>query len=292
MTWKRAGKPAGKRRPRRKNKLLPVRKPPARVRIDVEGCNSRITALPMKSGDYAALRAIDGGILYFTGKEIRQFKLDDKKDTLVIGGIDSGVLSADGLKILYQARNQFGIVGLGPDQKAGDGSLDLSQLSMKIEPQREWTQIFNDGWRIFRDWFYQKKLHGLDWLRLKEKYARLLPSLSHRADLDFIFGELVAEVNSGHTYVNWGDFPRVKRLDTGLLGAELKADAKAGRYMISKIYGGENWNEATRSPLTEQGVDIQVGDYLIELNGFEVDAQGQSLPLSGKHRGPQDLDQG
>lgn len=246
------------------------KEPPARVRIDVEGCNNRITAFPMKSGDYAAVRAIDGAILYFTEKEIRQFKLEDKKDTLVIGGIDSGVLSADGLKILYQAQNQFGIVGLDPDQKAGDGSLDLSQLSMKIEPQREWTQIFNDGWRIFRDWFYQKKLHGLDWLRLKEKYARLLPSLSHRADLDFIFGELVGEVNSGHTYVNWGDFPRVKRLDTGLLGAELKADAKAGRYMISKIYAGENWNEATRSPLSEQGVGVQVGDYLIELNGFEV----------------------
>ena len=81
---------------------------------------------------------------------------------------------------------------------------------------------------------------------------------------------MVAEVNAGHTYVNWGDFPRVKRLDTGLLGAELKADEKAGRYLISKIYAGENWNEATRSPLTEQGIGVQVGDYLIALNGSEV----------------------
>jgi tricorn protease len=143
-------------------------------------------------------------------------------------------------------------------------------LTMKIEPQREWAQIFVDGWRIFRDWFYQKKLHGVDWLKLKEKYARLVPFLSHRADLDFIFGELVGEVNSGHTYVNWGDFSRVKRMDTGLLGAELKADPAAGRYMIAKIFAGENWNEATRSPLTEQGVGVQVGDYLIALNGFEV----------------------
>jgi len=243
---------------------------PARVRIDVEGCNGRITAFPMKNDDYAALRAIEGGILYFKEKEIRQFKLEDKKDSLVIGGVDSGVLSADGQKILYQAQNQFGIVGLTADQKAGDGSLDLSQVTMKIEPQREWTQIFVDGWRIFRDWFYQKKLHGVDWQKLKEKYACLVPFLSHRADLDFIFGELVGEVNSGHTYVNWGDFPRVKRLDTGLLGAELKADAAAGRYMVAKIFAGENWNEATRSPFTEQGVGVQVGDYIIELNGSEV----------------------
>ena len=240
------------------------------VRIDFEGSNGRITAFPLKSDDYALVWAIDAGILYFKDKEIRQFKLEDKKDSLVISGVNSGVLSADGQKILYQAEKQFGIVELKADQKAGDGALNFSQMTMKLDPQKEWTQIFNDGWRIFRDWFYQKTLHGVDWLKMKQKYGQLVPYLSHRADLDFIFGELVGEINAGHTYVNWGDFPRVKRLDTGLLGAELKADEKAGRYLVNKIYGGENWNEATRSPLTEQGIDVQVGDYLIALNGSEV----------------------
>jgi tricorn protease len=244
--------------------------PPQRLRIDVEGAGSRITVFPLRSGDYAALRAIDGGILYFKDKEVRQFKLEDKKDSLVIGGVDSAVLSGDGQKILYQAQSQFGIVGLGPDQKAGDGALDLSQLTMKIDPLREWAQIYRDGWRIFRDWFYQKNLHGVDWQKIYDKYARLLPHLGHRADLDFIFGEMVGEINAGHTYVNWGDFPRPPRMDTGLLGAELQADEKAGRYRIAKIYAGENWNEATRSPLTEQGVGVQAGDWLIALNGSEV----------------------
>ena len=243
---------------------------PEHVRIDVEGAGGRITVFPLKNGDYTALRAIDGGILYFKDKAIRQFKLEDKKDSLVIDGVDSAVLAADGVKILYQARNQFGIVGLGADQKAGDGALDLSRLEMKIEPLSEWTQIFHDGWRIFRDWFYQKDLHGVDWPKIREKYARLLPFLAHRADLDFIFGEMIGEVNAGHTYVNWGDFSRVARIDTGLLGAELRADEKAGRYRIAKIFAGENWNESTRSPLTEQGVDVRVGDYLIALNGSEV----------------------
>jgi tricorn protease len=263
---------AAKADPVDKKKEKPAATPDAapRVRIDAAGCDSRITAFPLKSGEYAALRAIDGGILYFKEKEIRQFKLEDKKDSLVIAGVDSGVLAADGQKILYQARSQFGIVGLGSDQKAGDGSLDLSQLNMKIEPRLEWVQIFNDGWRIFRDWFYQKNLHGVDWARIKEKYARLLPSLGHRADLDFVFGELVGEVNAGHTYVNWGDFPRPARLDTGLLGADLHADEGAGRYRVAKIYAGENWNEDTRSPLTEQGIGVQAGDYLIALNGSEV----------------------
>ena len=240
------------------------------VRIDFEGINARIAAFPLKSDDYALVWAIDGGILYFKDKEIRQFKLDDKKDSLVISGVDSGVLSVDGQKILYQAEKQFGIVELKADQKAGEGALNFMQMTMKLDPQKEWAQIFNDGWRIFRDWFYQKNLHGVDWLKMKEKYGQLVPYLSHRADLDFIFGELVGEINAGHTYVNWGDFPRVKRMDTGLLGAELKADEKAGRYLINKIYEGENWNEATRSPLTEQGIGVQVGDYLIALNGSEV----------------------
>jgi tricorn protease len=240
------------------------------VRIDVAGSNSRITAFPLKSDDYALVWAIDGGILYFKDKEIRQFKLDDKKDSSIIEGVSSAVLASDGQKILYQADKQFGIIELKAEQKAGEGTLNLTQMTMKLDPPKEWEQIFNDGWRIFRDWFYQKNLHGVDWLKMKQKYGQLVPYLGHRADLDFIFGELVAEVNSSHTYVNWGDFPRVKRLDTGLLGAELKADEKAGRYLINKIYPGENWNEATRSPLTEQGIGVQVGDYLIALNGSEV----------------------
>jgi tricorn protease len=240
------------------------------VRIDFEGSNGRIAAFPLKGDDYALVWSIDGGILYFKDKEIRQFKLDDKKDSLVISGADSGVLAADGQRILYQAGKQFGIVELKADQKAGDGTLNLTQMTMKLDPPKEWTQIFNDGWRIFRDWFYQKNLHGVDWFKMKQKYGQLVPFLSHRADLDFIFGELVGEINAGHTYVNWGDFPRIKRLDTGLLGAELKADEKAGRYLINKIYTGENWNEETRSPLTEQGIGVQVGDYLIALDGSEV----------------------
>jgi tricorn protease len=254
----------------RKGKKATAKDEGARVRIDVEGCQYRVAAFPLAGGDYAALRAIDGGILYYKDNAVRRFNIEERKESVVIDGIDSAVLAAGGEKILYQAKNRFGIVGLGADQKVGDGALDLSRLAMKIEPLKEWTQIFNDGWRIFRDWFYQKKLHGIDWPKLKEKYARLVPFLGHRADLDFILGEMVGEVNAGHTYVNWGDFSRVKRIDTGLLGAELRADERAGRYVIAKIYAGENWNEDTRSPLNEQGVDVRAGDYLIAIDGAEV----------------------
>ncbi len=146
-------------------------------------------------------------------------------------------------------------------------------MTMRIEPLKEWQQIYNEGWRIYRDWFYVRNMHGVDWEKMRRKYQALVPHLGHRADLDFIFGELLGELNAGHTYVNWGDFARVPRIDTGLLGAELQADEKAGRYRIARIYRGENWNAHTRSPLTEVGIEVREGDYIIRLNGSD-------LPLS------------
>lgn len=263
-------KPAEKK-PSEKKPEDKAKKSEAPLKIEFEGINDRIIALPPRAGNYGGLAAVDGGILYFAGGALHKFSFSDQKDTVVIQGIQNGSLSADGKKFLYRARQSYGIIGLNkPNQKPGDGALNLDAVEMKIDPRKEWKQIFNDGWKIYRDWFYVKNMHGVDWPGMKAKYGKLVPYLSHRADLDFIFGEMVGELNVGHTYVNWGDFPRVERMDTGLLGAELTADNKAGRYIISKIYRGENWNSGTRSPLTEQGINIKEGQYLISLNGSEV----------------------
>lgn len=240
------------------------------VKIDFDGINRRIVSFPLEAGNYSNLVAVEGGILYVKDNELHMYNIEDKKDTVILKGITGGALSADGKKILYRAQQKFGIIDLKPDQKVGAGELDLSDLTMKIDPLKEWRQIFEDGWRIYRDWFYVKNLHGVDWNKMKEKYGQLVPYLSHRADLDFIFGELVGELNTGHCYINWGDFPRVDRIEGGLLGMELKANEKSNRYIISKIYKGENWNEETRSPLTEQGIDVKEGDYLISLNGHDL----------------------
>ncbi len=240
------------------------------VKIDFQGINDRIIALPPSAGDYGGLAAIENGILYFSSGALHKFGFADKKDETIIAGIQNGSLAADGKKFMYQAGAQYGVIDIQPNQKPGDGALSLEDMTMKIDPRKEWQQIYADGWKIYRDWFYVENMHGLDWLQMKEKYGKLLPSVAHRADLDFIFGELVGELNVGHAYVSWGDFPRIERLDTGLLGAELAADKETGRYRISKIFRGENWDDSTRSPLTEQGIHIKEGDYLISLNGFDV----------------------
>ncbi len=129
--------------------------------------------------------------------------------------------------------------------------------------------MFNDVWRIDKDWFYDPNLHGVDWNHMKERYGQLVPFVSTRADLDFIFGELIGELAAGHCYVQPGDQPRVDRVNVGLLGAKV-TPTKAGYYQITKIYKGENWHSAWRSPLTEPGLEVHEGDYVISINGQKV----------------------
>jgi len=240
------------------------------VKIDFQGLRDRITVFPFSSSRYQFVYDIGGKIVYGKNREFRIYDLKTKKDESFISNVNWGEFSADNKKFLYRSAGKWGIVDIRAKQKVGSGKLNLKNLTMKIDPIMEWKQIYNEGWRIFRDWFYVTNMHGVDWQKMKEKYAKLLPYVSHRADLDYIFGEMVGELNVGHTYVNWGEFKRVPRLNTGLLGVLFEADKKAKRYKISKIFQGENWNPGTRSPLTEPGVDVKKGDYIIRLNGHNL----------------------
>jgi len=260
--------------PKKDKKSKPEEKPAidkvVNVQIDFEGIFSRITAFPVKSGEYRNLLAVDGGILYISEGNLHKYNIEDAKDEEVMDKVGRAVVSADGKMMIYQSGKDFGIAKLTPGQKSGAGKLNFDDLVMKIDPRKEWAQIYTDGWRIFRDYFYESNIHGVDWKGIKERYTPLVGNVSHRADLDYILGEIISETNTGHCYVDWGDFERPKRVDTGLLGAELVADKASGRYQIVKIYPGENWNESRRSPLTEQGVSVKEGDYLMAINGTEL----------------------
>lgn len=240
------------------------------VSIDFDGINHRIVALPLKAGNYQMVSAVEGGLLYISEGNLKKFSIADEKEETIMEKASQALVSADGKSMLYRANGNFGITKITPGQKPDAGKLNLDHMEMKIDPVKEWAQIYNDGWRIFRDYFYVNNLHGVDWKAVKENYALLLPSVGHRADLDFILSEMIAESNTGHSYVDWGDFSRPKRVEGGLLGARLVADEKAGYYKIEKIYEGQNWNESLRSPLTEQGVDVKEGDYLVSINGHEI----------------------
>lgn len=241
-----------------------------KVTIDMDGIANRIIALPMGAGDYFGLAAADGGLLYVSNGKLMRYNISDEKSEEILEKAGRYTVSADGKMILYSSNGEYGITKIAPSVKPGTGKLELGQLEMKIDPRKEWNQIYADSWRIFRDYFYVSNMHGVDWAGLKLRYGALLPYVGHRADLDYILSEIVSESNAGHAYVNWGDFKNVKRVEGGLLGAELVADETAGRYRIAKIYDNENWNPERRSPLTEQGVNVKEGDYLISINGKEI----------------------
>ncbi|MFA5647136.1 MAG: PDZ domain-containing protein [Bacteroidales bacterium] len=240
------------------------------VTIEFDGINQRIMAFPFSSGSYWGLQPVSNGLVYFNSEGMQRYDVKEQKNETIMAGIRGATVSADGKKFLYNNRGDYGVASLAPGQKAGEGKLNLTDLTMRIEPRKEWEQIFVDGWRIFRDYFYVSNLHNVDWDGFKVKYGELIPYINHRFDLDYIFGEIIAETNTGHSYANYGDFERAERVKHGLLGAKFTADKRNKRYIISTIFKGENWNPARRSPLTEQGIDIKEGEYLIQIDGEDV----------------------
>ncbi|HMM11023.1 MAG TPA: PDZ domain-containing protein [Bacteroidales bacterium] len=243
-----------------------------RTVIDFAGANNRIETLPMPAGNYRIIDAVEGGLLYAADGKIMRYNIQDQKTEDILDRGMTALPSADGKTMLYRSGEDYGIVKIAPNQKAGSGKLDLSGMEMKIDPRSEWEQLYVDSWRIFRDYFYVDNLHGVDWEAVRRQYAVLLPHVGSRFDLDYLLNEMVSEVNAGHAYVDWGDINWPKRVEGGLLGAVLEADTKAGRHRIMKIFEGENWNPSRRSPLTEAGVDAKEGDYLIAINGQNITA--------------------
>jgi tricorn protease len=250
---------------------------PVRVKVDPEGFESRIRAIPGDPGQYRSLAAVAAGVLYLEGQgpeaKLQLFDLDAKEEKTVLEGVQGYELAAGGEKLLYQALGPggpiWGIAEAKPGQKAADGKLDLAGLEMQVDPPAEWHQELVDAWRILRDWFYDPGMHGLDWQAMREKYEPLVDHLAHRADLDWILGELAAELSVGHAYVQTSDDWQPERREGGLLGAEIASDP-SGYFKITEIFPGENWHEDFRSPLTEPGVDVSEGDLILAVDGVST----------------------
>jgi len=202
------------------------------------------------------------------GNRILLFNLEDEEEVTVLEGVESFSLSGNGEKVLYSASGELGIADLAAEQDASEGRLDLDNMELVVDPKVEWQQMYADGWRILRDWFYDPNMHGMDWDGIRTKYEPLVQHVAHRADLDYIFGEIAGEMNAGHIYVQSGDQPAVERRDGGLLGAEFKREGDA--YRISKIFRSEAWQAAFYSPLAAPGVDVSVGDYIVAINGVST----------------------
>lgn len=255
------------------------------VDIDLEGIEDRTIALPTPARVYSGL---NGGVkdkLFYLesvdnqpGFTLHVYDLKKRESSVFMAGIFGYEISADGKKLIYAAPdNTYGIVNTMGKHKPGDGKVNLSDVQIKVDPVKEWGQIYNEVWRIERDFFYVENLHGVDWAATKRKYQKFLPYVGHREDLNYLLSEMMGELVIGHNYVGGGDFPEIDEVNTGLLGADYALDN--GFYQIERIFSGLNWNPTFRAPLTEPGVDVNEGDYLLEVNGEALTAQDNIYEL-------------
>ena len=247
---------------------------PVVTTIDLEGIQNRIVALPVSAGSYYSLSATDDGVYYMASatdapkNKLKFYNLKDKKE-VDLGEFNNYLISADHKKMLLSKDKDFAVVDLPKDKANMDKKVNLSNMKVLVNRKAEWQQIFSEGWRQMRDFFYDPGMHGVDWAAMKAKYQPLVPYVNHRNDLTYIMGEMIAELSVGHAYVGGGDYPKADRIPQGLLGAKLSKDT-SGYARIDQILQGENWTSSTRSPLTEVGVNVKTGDYIIEVNGVST----------------------
>jgi tricorn protease len=268
-------------------------KKPLVVKVDTDGIHGRIVGLPIPPGNYSDIRVVDDRVFYLRrtvaddgGDEeevapgeppkghLCSFSLEDRKET-VIGEMNGYQITRDGKKMLVRIKKDYAIIDLPKDKiETKDHELKLGSLDMQLDHHAEWNQIYNEAWRQMRDFFYAPNMNGVDWKQMHDKYASLGPFVNHRNDLTYLVGELIAELNNGHAYVGGGERPDTPRIKLGLLGAEFSRDPASRSYRIDRILPGENWDKHTRSPLTEIGVNVKPGDYILAINGTPV----SSLP--------------
>jgi tricorn protease len=251
------------------------------VRIDFDGIGQRILSLPIPARNYGRLVAGKAGVIYIQEdpatppqdgpplRTLHKFDVKTRKTEQFLAGMTGFELSYNGEKIGYsQPGNKWFITGTAAPPKAGEGALKMDQMEVRVDPPAEWRQIYNEIWRLERDFFYDPKLHGVNMADFKARYARYLDGIGHRADLNYLFGEMLGELSVGHLYVGGGALPDQKTVPVGMLGADYAIEN--GRYRFAKVYDGENWNPSLRAPLTAPGVNVKAGEYLLAVNGRDV----------------------
>ena len=263
---------------------------PVVVKVDLDGILQRILSLPIPARNYVNLLPGKSGILFlaegpmvFTDDDdegpsltLQKFDLSKRKVDKFIEDVNDFTISRDGEKILYRKHDSWvtaatdDLPSPGAPPKPGIGPLKLDGWQVYVEPRAVWKQIYDETWRIERDFFYDPHYHGLDLDKVKKKYAPYLEGIASRGELTYLFEECLGEMTVGHMFVGGGEKPEVKKVNVGLLGADYSLEN--GRYRVAKVFDGENWNPGLQAPLTQPGVNVKAGDYILAVNGRDLQA--------------------
>jgi tricorn protease len=257
-------------------------KEPPKVEIDFENIDQRVLALPIPARNYSGLSAGKEGVIYLLeGPQVdvergrpkmtvQRFDLKKRKTEKIVEGITDFDLSSNGEKMLYRLGEKWFIAAADKPPKAGEGALKLDPWEVYVDPRKEWKQMYHEVWRIERDFFYDPHNHGLNLQEAERVFAPYLDGITSRADLNYLFEEMLSYMSVGHMFVRGGAEPEIKKVKVGLLGADYMIEN--GRYRFAHIYSGENWNPQLHAPLTQPGVNVKEGEYLLAVNGRELHA--------------------
>ncbi|MEO9869744.1 S41 family peptidase [Ekhidna sp.] len=247
------------------------------VKIDIDGFESRIILLAVDAGNYGSLEAVSGKVVFMQfpnsgsadrSSAIKFYDIEDRKVKTIMDNANGFEIAANGEKIVVSSGGKVGVVSIDEGQKI-DKAVDLSNVKMTVDPMNEWKQIFREAWRLERDYFYDKDMHGLDWNAVGAQYEKLIEQSVTRWDVNYVLGELIGELNASHTYRGGGDQERASNVNVGYLGIDWKKNN--GYYQVGRIIRGASWDAEVRSPLDEAGVEVQEGDYILAVNGMLVD---------------------
>ena len=243
---------------------------PAAMKVDADGIFGRIIKLPLPAGSYRNFFCDGKKVYYGSGRDTRAFDLKTQKDDVVAAGASFNVTPGS-KKAIFSSRGQIYVSDFPTGKVNLKDAVSLKDMVAPVDYAEEWAQIYDEVWRAFRDGFYLENMHGIDWKAIKKKYEVLVPHAKTRLDLNYIIGEMIGEVGCGHAYVNPGEMPSPERIPMGLLGAEL-SQHKSGFYRIDKIIPGAVYSQTLRSPLTEPGIDVKEGEYIVAIDGIPTNS--------------------
>ncbi len=279
---------AGKDAPKDAPKPVPAAKPLKPTKIDFAGLMNRVVALPVAERNYDALAASSDGSLFYlerrqpgssneapdaesTGNaELVRFSFEERKPKSIKTGVQNFSLSADGKKLLLQY-NRGKLEIADANEKLDAKPIDTAGVGMVVDPRAEWQQIFDEAWWMQREFFYDGRMHGLDWDAVRKRYQPFIAHVQRREDLNDVLRDMIAELQVGHNNVGGGDVHRERPSATGLLGADFAIESD--RYRIKTVYAGDRWNPFMRAPLATPGLNAKEGDFIIAINGRDVTAK-------------------
>jgi tricorn protease len=288
---KSASNKAGDEKDKDKDKDKDKKDEPVVVKIDIDGIGQRILSLPIPAKNYSNMETGKSGFLFLAeapqvitdndypniNQTIQKFDLSKRKVDKFMDEVNDFTISFDGSKILYRKGDAWATASADDDgapagapPKPGFGPLKLDGWEVYVEPRAMWKQIYNETWRVERDFFYDPHYHGLDLEKAKKKYAPYLDGIASREELTYLFEECLGEITVGHMFVGGGETQEPKKVKGGLLGADYSLEN--GRYRVTKVFNGENWNPGLQAPLTQPGVNVKAGDYILAVNGRDLHA--------------------